>query len=157
MRLASLLLAMLSVFFQPVNAQSASTTSIKCTVTGGSLAFGGYNPLSSDSHLGTGSVYVNCRGGPPTTARLEVSAGNSGNFSQRYMTDGSNLLYYNIYSDASHTQIIGDGSGSSVNSGLSFEIRGNTSKFLFIYGSAPGGQNVPVGSYSDNLRVTVVF
>ena len=63
------------------------------------------------------------------------------------MAKGPATLAYNLYVDASHTRVWGDGTGNTqTQTGM-----GN----LVIYGRIPGQQNVPAGLYTDRVMVIV--
>lgn len=122
-----------------------------CTVSTLGLNFGNYDVFSTLNDDITGTVSVNC---PSSTAySISLSSG-SGTFASRAMTSGTNLLYYNLYLDATRLTIWGDGSagtGTVSGTGTGAAV-GST-----VYGRIPWGQNAVVGSYSDSIIVTVTF
>lgn len=69
------------------------------------------------------------------------------------MSNGTDFLIYNIYSDAARTFIWGDGTDNSVT------ISGQTGATGQhpLYGRISARQNVSVGNYSDTIIVTIVF
>lgn len=113
-------------------------------VTISSMNFGSY--IGTDTN-GTGAMTVNCALG--TNYAISFGTGGSGTYDPRQMNSGGNLLSYNLYTDNScatiweyHT-VNGTGTGSDQN--------------YSIYGRIQAGQNVPVGSYSDNIIVTIDY
>jgi len=81
-----------------------------CTVSTLGLNFGNYDVFSTLNDDITGTVSVNC---PSSTAySISLSSG-SGTFASRAMTSGTNLLYYNLYLDATRLTIWGDGSAGT--------------------------------------------
>lgn len=121
-----------------------------CTLAAGGLNFGSYDVFSTSHTDSAGAIDVSCDVATPYT--LTLSPG-SGSYNQRAMVNGIHLLNYNLYSDAAHSLVWGDGSGGTVT------VVGNTdtSAQHTVYGRIPAQQNVHVGSYSDLIVVTVVY
>lgn len=141
---------------------ASSALAFKCNVTATGVTFGGYDALSSIPTSGTGDVSVTCNikgknKAAPLTVTISVSAGNSGNFGQRTMThvSGTDVLNYNLFMDAGGSTVWGDGTGGSNN-----RVVNVTKESPFnakIYGRIPAGQNIPVGSYSDLITVSIFY
>jgi spore coat protein U-like protein len=143
------------------NAQAA--VSFTCTVTASGIAFGTYNPLSASGDSAVGSWSVICTavgsGSATVAGTLTLSTGLSGRYAARTMKSGTNALQYNIYLTPSYTQIIGDGSAGTyapsdsgtVTAGQIYQITGN------MYGFMPPSQDVPAGTYTDSIVVTVTY
>jgi len=70
------------------------------------------------------------------------------------MTDGSNTLEYNLYTDAGRTTVWGDGTASSVTAA---GTGSGAQQSLTVYGRIPASQSVPAGSYSDTVTATINF
>lgn len=134
----------------------------KCNVTATGLAFGNYDSLNPVSTNATADIGVTCsikakNKSAPLVVTVSVDTGSSGSFSQRYMTSvsGAGVLNYNMYMDAAGINVWGDGSG-----GTSNRVVNVTKESPFnakIYGKIPAGQNIPAGSYSDAITVTVLW
>lgn len=128
-----------------------------CTVTGGAVAFGAYDPTSSASLDTTGSVTLDCDGG--FQAVLSLSAGNGAKASYsdgRKMTRGGGgaTLTYNLYANAARTQVLGDGTGGSV----TLQISAQKTFTQAIWARIPGRQHtVLAGSYADTVVATVSY
>jgi len=120
-----------------------------CTVSAGTVAFGTYNPFTTQSLDSAGTINVNCA--PSSSYTLSLSTG-GGSYAQRQLSDSGELLYYNLYTSASRTVIWGDGSGGSGTVAGSGEDVNHT-----VYGRIPALQNVKAGSYGDSIIVTVTF
>lgn len=120
-----------------------------CTVSAPGLSFGNYDPFSALSLDGAGNIAVDCN----VPYSLSLSSG-AGSYAGRVMASGGNSLGYNLYLDAARTIIWGDGSsGSSTTSGS-----GGTGVVNHpVYGRIPARQNVPAGSYTDSIIVTLSF
>ena len=126
----------------PANAAS-------CTFGVVSVVFGNYDTLTNTTLDGTGSISVTCDATDSYTVAL--SSGH-GSLLNRQMLAGTSILYYNLYTDTQRSIIWGDGtSGTSLLSGSA------TSATYSIYGLIPGGQNIPAGTYSDVVTVTLSF
>lgn len=120
-----------------------------CTVSITNAAFAAYDVFAKTKATSTGKVKVKCN--LIASYTIALSAG-SGTFTSRVMASGSYQLAYNLFIDSSHTTIWGDGtSGTSTVSATSL---GAT---YSVYAMIPALQNVPVGSYSDTITVTVTY
>lgn len=146
---------------------SLAQAAVSCTVSvGGGVAFGVYNPLSALPTDATGTVEVTCTatGWPPGWQSVSLtssySTGSSGNYSTRTLRSGANVLAYNLYFDAAHTRIRGDGTGGSMTGGpVTLRVRPGRpdSTSSPIYGRIPAGQDVAPGAYSDLIVVTITY
>ncbi len=132
----------------PALAHAAATT---CTITLVDVAFGDYDVFATKATKSTGKVKVKCTSGADYT--IALSAG-FGTITSRVMTDGSYQLDYNLFTDSQHTTIWGDGTSGSVT--VSGTGTGSNTAYT-VYGLVPAAQNVPVGSYSDTITVTVTY
>lgn len=143
----AVLLALLSFGAPDVAAQ----LSLGCTVTTSAVSFGSYDSYASSPLDGQGSVRYVCLG-LMRTVRISISTGGSGTYSRRMSGTGGNL-FYNLYLDATHQTIWGDGSG-----GTQPLVHGNiviyTNYTATIYGRIPPLQNVGSGTYADSPVVT---
>lgn len=109
------------------------------------LAFGAYDPASGLPDLAQTTANVTCT--LLTDYELTI---NDGLHTGRRMKDaGTNYLDYEVYSDVNITPWPSSAPGvAGVGQGL-------TAVPHIIYGSIPAGQDVPAGSYSDTLTMTV--
>ena len=128
-----------------------------CTVTVTSaLAFGSYSVFTPTDTTGNGAFAVrNCSAGK-TTYTASLNKG-SGSFATRTMTSSGNSLQYNLYTSNALTSVWGDGTGSTstvAGNGTTSPTGGST---ITIYGSIPAQQDVPAGSYSDTITITISF
>jgi spore coat protein U-like protein len=128
----------------------------RCNVSTSGLAFGSYDPFSSAPVNSSGSLSIGCTYGHGerqfVLAYVTLGGGSSGNPAARRMTGGPERLSYNIYRDARHERIWGDGNGYS-----GAWIWLPTTASMPFYGSIPAGQDVAVGDYADSITVTVHF
>lgn len=165
--LTALLLGSAGLWSAPASALNLfNRCGVSATATAG---FGVYDTLSaSNNDSAGGSVTFTCyslvsllAGTMPFTIKLDN--GLWGVFPQRAMNSGGNKLNYNLYTSTARTTIWGDGaSGTGVASG-SFHNPGLLSVAVkheethHFYGRIPANQNVPAGTYSDSITVTVLY
>ena len=144
----------------PQTAEAATSTSTlavtvevveTCSIDGGTLDFGAYSGGQSSALEASGSIaYLGCSAG---TLSLELDGGNSGDEAARKLENGQgDGLAYQLYRNSSKTQIFGSGGNAMV---LQLLVSGSGA--VPVYGRIPGGQNVPAGSYSDAVNVTLTF
>jgi spore coat protein U-like protein len=133
-------------------------TSFGCTIETRPVAFGNYDALSYFPLSAQGQVIYSCGTsiiGPLRTVRIELSKGGAGTY-QRRMSAGVELLSYNLYLDASHHSIWGDGSGGTDYYFSSYPPN-NTPVIVPIYAHLPARQDVKVGLYADALYARILF
>lgn len=132
-----------------------ATVTANCTVSTSALAFGSVNPISGSNFDATGGITVTCTNGTAWAASAGVGSGSGASFASRRMADGSNLLNYNLYTDASRSSVWGDGTGSTATIGGTGT---GSAQNATVYGRVASGQtSVPPGSYSDTVSVTVTY
>lgn len=157
-----------AVFVAPHSVKAGSSTGTltvtasvpqKCIVSSPTLAFGSYDPvvINNSAALTTSTtITVTCTKG---ATGITLGFGNSANAPtgctapQRCMIGSvhSNYLNYQIYSDSGHSSVWTTAISESVTGGIT------TPTNLTVYGSAPGGQDVSVDSYSDTVTATVNY
>ena len=130
-----------------------------CTMNATPINFGNYDVFSSAPLDAVGTITINCSMRVRrATVTLSVSS-TSGTYNPRRMrrSAGSDLLSYNVYTDAARTAIFGDGTGgtSLVRPRRPPGPRVSWGANITMYGRIPSGQNVSVGAYSDTLTATV--
>lgn len=132
-----------------------------CTMTITNINFGTYNVFSTQHLDTTGNVRVDCAS---NVNKITVSLGpspNSGGFNPRQMrrSQGTGLMNYNIFTNASRTIIWGNGTG-----GTSTQTANRPggkpqpwSSSFIAYGRIFSRQDVSVGSYGETIVVTVIY
>ena len=120
-----------------------------CTVAVIGVSFGTYDTLYGQSLDGAGSLTVTCDVGDSFT--MALSSGH-GTLLARQMQNGTNVLYYNLYTNTLRSILWGDGSN-----GTTLVNGSGTSGTYTIYGRIPGGQRLPAGTYNDSITVTLTF
>ena len=141
---------------------------IECSVDAIGPAFGLYDTSAPQPLTTAGSVTVRCWDTSflsLVTAyvpySVTLSAGTSGNQLTRTMRSGASSLHYNLYTDAQHSRIWGNGLGGTQKVFGSFtflpllhQIHERTHS---VHAKLPAGQDVPPGEYVDTIVVTVEF
>lgn len=140
---------------KPGNGGGGGGNSSSCQIqalTG--VAFGNFNPLAGISDSSMGSVTIYCQG--KKTIVISLSTGQSNTYAPRYMASPATAthLNYNLYTDAGHTQIWGDGTNGTLPVTQNLQ---NSSVSDTIYGMVPSQPTVVPGQYSDTITLTVAF
>jgi spore coat protein U-like protein len=133
-----------------------AAAAMNCSISLSPFSFGTYLPVDATPLDVTGEIDVRCTGSAGTFV-AQISAGASGTFVQRQMLSGSSLLGYNFYLNPSRTIVWGDGTGGSQTTGGSKPGTGQQNFALPVYGRVFPQQSVAVGSYRDDVLVTIVF
>lgn len=126
---------------------------VSCTISATAPVFGSYAPLAGASVTASGTVSVTCSVGGTVTIKL--SAGNGTYAARTLLGPAGAILNYNLYTDANHTTIFGDGTAGTATIGGT--VRSGQTGTGTIYGNIPGGQDVKVGTYSSMIVATVTF
>lgn len=159
-RALSLLMAGLAITCVSGHFDRPAWSAAVCQVKAAVLSFGAYDVLSPIPKDATAQFTVTCnnvRAPDVVPVQVQLSAGRSGNAAQRLMpgaTTGSNL-YYNLYLNPAMSTVFGDGTaGSGV---LTNSVNKSNPWTVTIYGRIPPLQNLPVGSYTDSLTITILY
>ena len=130
-----------------------------CSVATTGLAFGPYDPTSTSAREAIATVSISCTGVAALLGTIDValSPGGATSVSARRMVQGANTLSYNIYSDANHTTLWGDGAGGSTGVTLPFNGLLSYAASVKAYGRIPAHQYVRAGAYTDTVTVTVTY
>jgi len=177
-RLAGLAILSAGVLlFQARDAQAiicGLLTTCTCTLsTASSLNFGAYDPFSQTDTTVGGTITVACQATGilstsfPYTLSLNAGVNSGSSFTPRKLklTTGSTLANYNIFTDSAGTQILGNGTSSTVtvagtcNIG-SLLILGKSACSIVhnFYGRVFYGQTTLVpGTYNDTLTWTLSY
>jgi spore coat protein U-like protein len=150
---ACLTLAALGAFLCP----AAHALALGCSVAASAVAFGTYTPLTTAPS--TGTITITCLSVVgPSPATITLSTGASNTFAARTMSSGGNTLSYNLYLDAAHTQIWGDGTGGSMADTLNLNqgLVGPTTTAT-VFGLVPAQDPAPGAAYTDTITVTVSY
>ena len=143
------------------HAQQTATTTFKvsakvqavCMVTASDLNFGAYTSSSGSPLQGTTTVSATCTPGSTYNIALNVGTVGASIYAGRQMASGANKLNYQLYRNATRTDIWGETSGTDtvqdVGTGL---LKNHT-----VYGVIPAAQVVPAGDYLDTITVRVLY
>jgi spore coat protein U-like protein len=137
------------------NFNVTATVAVNCTISSANVAFGAYDPVVTHAAAdldGTGSVTIACTKGSVTPIGLDLGSNASG--STRRMTDGTDFLTYELYSDAGRTTVWGNANPDWVTPAAAPD---KNPRAITIYGRVPQAQDVEAGSYSDTVTATVNF
>ena len=135
---------------------AAPLTPAACFVTAGSVSFGGYDVFDAQPRDSMLVLTLSCQEAKARDLRVSIGpSANSGGIAVRQMkwSGGADRLAYNLFSDASHSQVWGDGTAGDPVHVLG--VNRNAPQQLIIYGRIPAGQDVSIGSYADAITVTV--
>ena len=128
-----------------------------CSVSAGGIAFGAYNPMGPLPLDSQGTVSYSCEGTVVASSIwIQLSAGSGGSFVTRRMAGPADSLVYNLYLDATQAIVWGDGTGGS-QAYVELLPVGRASKNVPFYGRVLPLQDVAVGSYTDDVAVTILF
>ena len=133
---------------------STSFAATRCTISSiNSVDFGTYDVFSIFSNNnGIGSISIDCQGGG-SNLLVTLSSGQSKTYVSRVMRSGGNSLGYNLYTSAARNVVWGDGTGGS----STMMVYKNSSTTLSVFGQIPAGQDVAVGTYTDNITTIINF
>jgi spore coat protein U-like protein len=131
-----------------------------CTVNTSSIDFGTFDTRTarSDSEV-TGAVSVTCTTGAAYSVKLDAGLYEStaDDVRTRRMKHGSaDYLAYSLYTSSDRDTHWGTavGTGTAVVTGTG----SGSSQSLTVYGRIPiSGNNVPVGTYSDTVGITITY
>ncbi len=135
--------------------QVSATIGDTCTISALPLDFGQYDQLATTPKDSTTTITVKCSKSVPATIALDN--GSSNITSSRSMRQGSEELFYALFSDAGHQQNWSTLTGEVVaiiGSGLT----PSDQRTLTVYGRIPPGQNaVSSGTYRDLITATISY
>ena len=120
-----------------------------CTVSPENVNFGQYDPFSPSSLNTVANIRITC----DVATSFDIALGpGAGSYATRTMTGSAGTMDYNLYSDPQRLLVWGDGTGgsgtvSALSAGADFAV----------YARAREGQNLPVGSYTDVVTITVTY
>jgi spore coat protein U-like protein len=124
-----------------------------CEVTATDLEFGTYVAQGGTPLLGTTLLRTTCT--PQTTFNIGLNEGTSpgASVNQRKMVSGSQVLNYQLYSDAAHSIIWGNTTGTDTVTGVGTGLTQDHT----VFGSIPASQVIPAGDYGDTITVRIYY
>ena len=126
-----------------------------CTISTTAVSFGAYDVFSVTATDSTGTLTYRCSGNAKNLV-ISLSKGSSTTFNPRTMTNGTDTMSYNLYTDAARSTIWGDGTGGSQNYQPA-NPSNSTNYGVTIYSRIPASQDVSAGSYTDTVTATVNY
>ncbi len=145
--LVGLFVGVLAGMLLPGSAGARAIGVASCSVNTTPVNFGIYwgNAVLNS----TGTITVTCSLPATTTVQLDNGQHVLRGFATRKMAAANgNTLSYNLFTDAGHTLVWGDGTIGS---------RTVTGSKLTVYGQMPAAQKANPGSYSDSVLVTIIW
>jgi spore coat protein U-like protein len=125
-----------------------------CTVGEGSIAFGSLLGFASTATLNTsGAFTITCTTNAPFVLALDKGLGQSIRSRSMTLSGGNATIRYQIYQDAAHSIIFGDGTAGSAWSGVGT----GTAQLVQLFGQIPSQNIAAVGVYTDSISVTTMF
>jgi spore coat protein U-like protein len=125
-----------------------------CFVSVDNLFFGAVTDLTPEiSGATTGTV--TCTAIAPVSVSFDPGTGGASTFATRQMESNGETVDYNLYADAAHTEILGDGTGGTVT--IDFTSMGDHDPFD-IFGLTEANQGPkPRGTYTSIITATLTF
>lgn len=139
---------------------------VNCTGTTTAADFGSYDVFAAAADTTTGTIVVTCAKTAGDPASVSVSytigaaTGSSNSYATRTMKNGTNSLAYNLYTTSALSIIWGNGLSSTAIFPGSFSLTNaapSKNRTHTTFGRVPALQDVAVGTYNDNLLVTITF
>lgn len=126
-----------------------------CEVSANNLAFGSYNPVEGGNLDGTSTIDVTCSNG--TDYQIGLSGGDAGDVENRTMSDGTNSLDYQLFSDSGRTTNWGTTEDAdTLNDGTT--IGDGTQNSHIVYGRILDQPTAVVSAgYTDTVTVTMYY
>ena len=160
-RLFAVLLALALMHGAALHAQQTAETTFRvtarvnalCEVTATDLDFGTYTAQSGTPLLGTTLLRATCT--PNTTYNIGLNEGTSpgATVTQRKMVAGAQVLNYQLYSDANHSTIWGNTTGTDTVTGVGTGLTQDHT----VFGSIPASQIIAEGDYGDTITVRIYY
>jgi spore coat protein U-like protein len=162
--LAAAIAAIPATSIRTIEAQS-STASLQvtanviknCTISTAPISFGAYDPVTANSAQpldGIGTITITCTRGVSAHIALGNGANPAGAVRRMGQGASSSFLAYQIYKDASRTEIWGNDFSNNLDVPTAPSVDPRT---YTAYGRIPGAQDANVGSYVDVVLATVNF
>jgi spore coat protein U-like protein len=155
-------LAVLAVV--PVAAQQSRTAKLEvlaevvadCNITVAPLAFGNYDPIEAHRTTpldGATIITLTCTRGTIASITMDDGRHAQGGGQRAMAGPNGSMLRYELFREATRSSRWGSaGAGVNLPASPSLGVRSYT-----VYGRVPASQDVPVGSYVDEVIVNVSF
>jgi spore coat protein U-like protein len=143
-------------------ASDAAYAVAECVALASPVSFGAYSPFDAAPVTSSGTLSVRCSLlgllSLDVQYTIQLGPGTSGSYAGRSLVQGARVLSYNLYTDFARTTVWGNGGAgtATVTDGYSLGLLTTTREYP-VYGRIPAGQNVPAGTYSDTILVTIDY
>ena len=128
-----------------------------CIISAGDLALGEF--VGDNNLTQTSDIDIRCTAGTAYTILLD--AGGSGDYAARTMTNGTDVLVYNLYTTPLHAVVWGNDSGDTdVVTGLGAGMGALNEITHTVYGRVLASDNegpIGTGAYSDTIVATISY
>lgn len=132
-----------------------------CDLIPPELSFGIYDPEASAPTDASALITVNCfaDGGAPEAIGYSIAIGRGadGSLAPRALRGPESQLQYNLFADAAHTLIWGNGDDGSVTVAGSLSLPGRARSTHAVFGRLLPRQKVGPGDYSDQLVIILDY
>ena len=137
---------------------TATINSICAIQANATLAFGTYDPTSGTAKDASTAITFKC------TKNSIFDIGIDGTVGSRTMTNGTDTLSYELYSNSGRTTAWGNAQDTdTVSADEAADSTGNgfttgaTAQSKTVYGRITAGQDKEAGSYSDTRTITIYY
>jgi spore coat protein U-like protein len=131
-----------------------------CSVGTTPVAFADYKSPAGPTVNAVGDIAVTCQKVPggPISYTISFSTGSSGIYSERRLFFQTHYIIYNLYQNPPRNIIWGNGTfgSQSLSDSKSFGVLPTTQHYP-VYARIPSLQNVPAGTYTDTIIVTLTY
>lgn len=132
----------------------SATVQTACSLSTIDLAFGNYDPTSATATDASSTINVTCTSGTSFTVGVNAGTTSGTTVSTRKLANGANRLAYGLYQDAARTTNWGNTPGLDTPAAI---VASSSASSLTVYGRLSASQNVPAGTYTDTVTVTVNY
>ncbi|HVT33238.1 MAG TPA: spore coat U domain-containing protein [Rhodanobacteraceae bacterium] len=101
----------------------------------------------------TAVITLTCTSGANYNVGLDGGGAGAANIGARRMINGTNVVAYQLYRDAGHTNVWGNTIGTDTAAGSGT----GTTQTLTVYGRVPPQTTPPAATYNDTVNVTVTY
>ena len=138
--------------------QVQATVNANCNVYTNNLTFATpYDGSSATPNDSTTTVGVRCTKSTTYTIRADAGVTSGATLATRLMSNGTDNMSYNLYTDAGYTTIWGDTTGGTAEFSGTGTGMGNLINHT-VYGRIPISQNLSPGTYTETtITVTVTY
>ncbi|GAA0850284.1 Csu type fimbrial protein [Cupriavidus pauculus] len=139
----------------PMTFTASANVISDCNISATPLDFGAVGLLAGN-HDATSTLTVQCTQGAPYSIALNAGVGSGATVAARRMTrsGGTQMVAYQLFSDANRTQPWGDGTqGTTAVSGTGNGV----ARTITVYGRVPGQTTPQAGSYADTVTATITY